>query len=222
MNAKDMVELNNDKRKLLTPENENIYSDMLIYLRFTTVPQKQMEELLLEILDHLLDAQKDEKNAYDIFGEDLKAYCDELIKSSEHQTTFEKGAVIGFAVSLLLAIQFGFDTLLSVMHVLFTDENTSNIAFSIPGTILSAFIFTAGTILTFSLLRRYSFTILASWKQKTMLMLSFCIPFGLSIFTNIYFKTQSYLSFNLTILQGTLVASSFYILYKLLYKTSRF
>ena len=39
-----------------------------------------MEELLLEILDHLLEAQEDGKTAHDIFGEDLKAYCDELIK----------------------------------------------------------------------------------------------------------------------------------------------
>ncbi|MDM5156408.1 DUF1048 domain-containing protein [Bacillus sp. DX1.1] len=219
MNAKDMVELNNKKRKLLTSENENIYGDMLIYLRFTSIPQEQMEELLLEILDHLLEAQKDGKNPYDIFGEDLKAYCDELIKSSEHQTTFEKGAVIGFAVSLLLAIQFGYDTF---THVLFSHANKSGIPFSIPGTILSAIILTAGAFLTFFLLRRYSFTILASWKQKIMLILSVFIPFGLSVFANIYFKTKPYLSYNLTVWQGALIAISFYILYKVLYKTSRF
>lgn len=32
MNAQDMIELNNKKRELLTPENEVAYSDMLVYL----------------------------------------------------------------------------------------------------------------------------------------------------------------------------------------------
>ena len=72
-----------------------------------------MEELLLEILDHLLEAQEDGKTAHDIFGEDLKAYCDELIKSSEHQNSFQQAAVIGFAVSLLLAVQM--DTIHSLL-----------------------------------------------------------------------------------------------------------
>ena len=44
MTEKEMVKLNNEKRELLTPENENTYGDMLIYLRFTSVPQKQMED----------------------------------------------------------------------------------------------------------------------------------------------------------------------------------
>ncbi|MED1116237.1 DUF1048 domain-containing protein [Bacillus paramycoides] len=222
MTEKEMVKLNNEKRKLLTPENEAAYGDMLIYLRFTSVPQRQMEELLLEILDHLLEAQEDGKNAHDVFGEDLKAYCDELINSSEHQNSFQKSAVIGFAVSLLLAIQFGYDTFTTLMQKLFTDTKNSGIPFSIPGTILSAIILTIGALITFSLLRRFSFTILVSWQQKVLLLLSVFMPFVLSVFSNVFFKTQPYLFYNLSIWQGALMTLSFYILYKFLYKTSKF
>ncbi|MCU7674609.1 DUF1048 domain-containing protein [Bacillus thuringiensis] len=222
MTEKEMVKLNNEKRKLLTAENEAAYGDMLIYLRFTSVPQKQMEELLLEILDHLLEAQEDGKNAHDIFGEDLKTYCDELISSSEHQNTLQQAAVIGFAVSLLLAVQIGYDTFTTLMQKLFSNTNTSGIPFSIPGTILSAIVLTIGAFITFSLFRRFSFTILVSWKQKALLLISVFIPFVLSIFTNVFFKTQPYLFYNLSILQGALVTLSFYILYKFLYKTSKF
>lgn len=199
MTEKEMVKLNNEKRKLLTPENEAAYGDMLIYLRFTSFPQKQMEELLLEILDHLLEAQEDDKNAHDIFGEDLKAYCDELINSSEHQNLFQQAAVIGFAVSLLLAIQIGYDTFTTLMQKLFTDTNHLGIPFSIPGTILSAIVLTIGSFITFSLFRRFSFTILVSWHQKVLLILSAFIPFVLSIFSNVFFKTQPYLFYNLSI-----------------------
>ena len=124
-----------------------------------------MEELLLEILDHLLEAQEDGKTAHDIFGEDLKAYCDELIKSSEHQNSFQQAAVIGFAVSLLLSVQIGYDTFTTLIQNYF-QINTSGIPFSIPGTILSAIVLTIGAVITFSLFRRFSFTILVSWKQK--------------------------------------------------------
>ncbi|HDR7435213.1 MULTISPECIES: DUF1129 family protein [Bacillus] len=222
MTEKEMVKLNNEKRNLLTAENEAAYGDMLIYLRLTNVPQKQMEELLLEILDHLLEAQEYGKNAHDIFGEDLKAYCDELINSSEHQNSFQQAAVIGFAVSLLLAIQIGFDTLTTLIQKLFSDTNTSRIPFSIPGTIVSATVLTIGAFITFSLFRRFSFTILVSWKQKALLLLSVFIPFVLSVFANVFFKTRPYLFYNLSIWQGALITISFYILYKFLYKTSKF
>ncbi|EMK2594770.1 MULTISPECIES: DUF1048 domain-containing protein [Bacillus] len=222
MTEKEMVQLNNKKRKLLTPENEAAYGDMLIYLRLTSVPQKQMEELLLEILDHLVEAQEDGKTAHDIFGEDLKAYCDELINSSEHQNSFQQAAVIGFAVSLLLAVQIGYDTFTTLMQKLFSNTNTSGIPFSIPGTILSAIVLTIGAFITFSLFRRFSFTILVSWKQKALLLLSVFIPFVLSVFANVFFKTKPYLFYNLSILQGALITLSFYILYKFLYKTSKF
>ncbi|EMA7396865.1 DUF1129 family protein [Bacillus cereus] len=222
MTEKEMVQLNNKKRKLLTPENEAAYGDMLIYLRLTSVPQKQMEELLLEILDHLLEAQEDGKTAHDIFGEDLKAYCDELINSSEHQNSFQQAAVIGFAVSLLLAVQIGYDTFTTLIQKLFSNTNTSGIPFSIPGTILSAIVLTIGAFITFSLFRRFSFTILVSWKQKALLLLSVFIPFVLSVFANVFFKTKPYLFYNLSILQGALITLSFYILYKFLYKTSKF
>ncbi|MCC2494834.1 DUF1129 family protein, partial [Bacillus cereus] len=219
MTEKEMVQLNNKKRKLLTPENEAAYGDMLIYLRLTSVPQKQMEELLLEILDHLLEAQEDGKTAHDIFGEDLKAYCDELINSSEHQNSFQQAAVIGFAVSLLLAVQIGYDTFTTLMQKLFSNTNTSGIPFSIPGTILSAIVLTIGAFITFSLFRRFSFTILVSWKQKALLLLSVFIPFVLSVFANVFFKTKPYLFYNLSILQGALITLSFYILYTFLYTT---
>ncbi|HFK1787871.1 TPA: DUF1129 family protein [Bacillus pacificus] len=222
MTEKEMVQLNNEKRKLLTAENEAAYGDMLIYLRLTSVPQKQMEELLLEILDHLLEAQEDGKTAHDIFGEDLKAYCDELIKSSEHQNPFQQAAVIGFAVSLLLSVQIGYDTFTTLIQKLFSNTNTSGIPFSIPGTILSAIVLAIGAFITFSLFRRFSFTIMVSWKQKVLLLLSVFIPFILSVFSNVFFKTRPYLFYNLSILQGALVTLSFYILYKFLYKTSKF
>ncbi|HDX9580189.1 TPA: DUF1129 family protein [Bacillus pseudomycoides] len=223
MKAKDMVELNNKKRDLLTAENEAAYGDMLVYLRLADVPEQQVEELLLEILEHLLEAQEDGKNAYDVFGEDLQSYCDELVSALPRQTMLEKFSFTGFMISLLLAIQFGIDTI-AALGFTFTKKQShlSGVPFSIPGTLLSVILITGGIFVILYLLKRDSFSQTMNWKKRITFGLAFSIPFCSSVFCNIYFKKQSYLSYTLPIWQGALLALFFYVSYKILYKTSRF
>ncbi len=71
---------------------------MLVYIRCSNVPERQSEELLLEILDHLHESQKEGENAYDVLGEDLPAYCDELIFALPQQPMFGKFSTIVFLV----------------------------------------------------------------------------------------------------------------------------
>lgn len=80
MKVQEMIRLNNEKRKLLTEENETAYGDMLVYIRSNSnKSEQQTEEVLLELLDHLLEAQKEGKSAWDVFGDELSCYCDEII-----------------------------------------------------------------------------------------------------------------------------------------------
>lgn len=86
MHAKDLIKENNEKRELLNEENREDYEEMLSYTRLTSKSEQQTEEILMELLDHLLVAQEEGKTAKDIFGEDLKAYCDELISELPKET----------------------------------------------------------------------------------------------------------------------------------------
>ncbi|MGE0991762.1 DUF1048 domain-containing protein, partial [Bacillus sp. GMa5/2] len=194
MNAQDMVELNNKKRELLTSENEAAYGDMLVYLRISNVPQQQMEELLLEILDHLIEAQAENKSAYDIFGNDLQSYCDELISALPTQTKLEKTSLIGFSISLLLVIQFGIDAIVSFFILTFgnTAEQLTPV-FSIPGTTLSVSIIILGILFILYLLKRYSFDQKMNWKRRILFGFAFATPFCSAVFLNIYFQKQPYL-----------------------------
>ncbi|HDR8366346.1 TPA: hypothetical protein QC268_004899, partial [Bacillus cereus] len=199
MNAQDMIELNNKKRELLTSENEIAYGDMLVYLRLSNVPEHQVEELLLEILDHLIEAQAENKNAYDIFGNDLQSYCDELIAALPAQTKLEKTSLIGFVISLLLAIQFGMDTLASLFIFLFEkDTDIISPPFSIPGTTLSISLIVLGILLILYLLKRYSFNKKINWKKRILFGFAFATPFCSAIFVNIYFRKQPYFIYHLT------------------------
>ncbi|WP_404332305.1 DUF1129 family protein [Mesobacillus maritimus] len=94
MNAKKLIEENNRKRECLTPENEAYYSDLLIYIRLQfTLSEQKSEEVLMELLDHLLDGQKAGKTAKDIFGDDPRGYAEEMI---EHLPKEEKRALIPY------------------------------------------------------------------------------------------------------------------------------
>ncbi|MGG8362400.1 DUF1129 family protein [Bacillus cereus] len=223
MNAQDMIELNNKKRELLTSENEAAYGDMLVYLRISNVPEQQMEELLLEILDHLIEAQAENKNAYDIFGDNLQSYCDELISALPTQTKLEKVSLIGFSISLLLAIQFGINAIISFFMFFFEKNNTlSSPPFSILGTTLSVSIIILGILFILYLLKRYSFNQKMNWKRRILFGFAFATPFCSAVFLNIYFQKQPYLIYHLNFWQNALIAILFFILYKLLYKKSNF
>lgn len=99
MNAKELIKENNDKRKLLSKENEAYYGDLMVYIRLhITISEQQTEELLMELLDHLIEAQRAGKSAEEVFGNNPKAYCDEMIK----QLPKEKGKNTAFFLVFLI------------------------------------------------------------------------------------------------------------------------
>ncbi len=58
-----------EKRKELTEENRKVYEDMLTYLRLSyNKSERETEEILLELLNHLLEAQKAGKSAEEILA----------------------------------------------------------------------------------------------------------------------------------------------------------
>ena len=100
MKATQLIEENNRKREQLTPENEKYYSDMLIYIRLQlTLSEQQSEEVLMEMLDHLLDGQNEGKLARDIFGDQPKGYADEIIQNLPKE---QKREVIPFIMGIVL------------------------------------------------------------------------------------------------------------------------
>ncbi|GKS81059.1 hypothetical protein LPAF129_07440 [Ligilactobacillus pabuli] len=72
---------NNQLRQKLTSENEEFYSNLLLYVRTRSFIQDQedIESKLLEILQDLLDAQSDNVSAEQYFGRNAKQVADELL-----------------------------------------------------------------------------------------------------------------------------------------------
>ena len=116
--AKQLIEMNNHRRTQLTPENEKFYSDFMIYIRLQlSLSEQQSEEILLEILDHLIEGQIDGKSIQDIFGNDPKEYADEIIR---HIPKEKKRKVVSFVSGIALNLLSYFLMTRGVLFFIFT------------------------------------------------------------------------------------------------------
>ncbi|MGG0720585.1 DUF1129 family protein [Robertmurraya massiliosenegalensis] len=110
MNVKMLIEENNRKRELLTPENEEYYSDLLVYIRLKfSLSEQQTEEVLMEMLDHLLDGQKEGKTGREIFGDHPKGFANEIIeqlpRTKKRELISFISGIIGNIVGWVLVIR---------------------------------------------------------------------------------------------------------------------
>src|SRR5699024_648295 len=126
MNTKEFIEMNNEKRKKLTEEYEAYYSDLLIYVRLKLeLSEHSTEEVLMEILDHLLEGQEAGKTATEIFGEDAIAYAESIIdelpkEKKRHVTSF----LIGIAATMVGPILIIRGLLLGILSRFTTVDET--------------------------------------------------------------------------------------------------
>jgi len=80
MNADELIEQINKRQEDLIKENKKYYEDILIYVRLSfDKSEQETEEILSEILDHILLAQEEGRSAVDVFGANPKEYLHELI-----------------------------------------------------------------------------------------------------------------------------------------------
>jgi len=139
MKANELIEQNNQNRELLTKENEKYYSKLLMYIRTKlSLSEQQSEEVLLEMLEHLIEGQEEGKSARDIFGDNPKGYADEII---EQLPSEEKRDMVKFIGQLAFNLMGWFLVVRGLSLILFSwFADVSDTVFIIP------------TIITFGLL----------------------------------------------------------------------
>lgn len=123
MKAKELARYNQEKRAQLSKENLQYYEDMLVYIRLSfNKSEQETEEILSELLDHLLEAQAEGKTARDIFGDDPKKYADSIVGELPKMVTKKR---ILLAVMGLLYF-FAASTFLSGAIALFFDGSSGS------------------------------------------------------------------------------------------------
>ncbi|WP_240335296.1 DUF1129 family protein [Paraliobacillus sediminis] len=121
MKATELIEENNQKRKQLNEENLFYYEEMLVYLRLSYQKSEQAtEEILTELLDHLLTAQDQGRTAEDVFGGNPKQYADEIVGELPKMLTKERFTFINIGIlSFLSAGIFATSTINLVLFYFF-------------------------------------------------------------------------------------------------------
>ena len=141
MKSKQLIEENNRKREQLSPQNDKYYSDMLIYIRLQlSLSEQQSEEVLMEMLDHLLDGQHEGKSAQDIFGDDPKRYADEIILNLPKE---QKREVIPFILRIVIDLVSWMLMIRGVVILVISQFNIGNVSTSVylfPTLFIFAFI----------------------------------------------------------------------------------
>ena len=116
-----LVKENNEKRKLLTEENEKYYDQLLIFIRsHLLLSERQSEEVLIEMLEHLLLAQSEGKNAIDVFGSNPKAYAQEIIEALPKE---KKNSIWKFGIEIL-GYLLGFFIITNALGKVFIKQDT--------------------------------------------------------------------------------------------------
>ncbi|QKY71189.1 DUF1129 family protein [Lentibacillus sp. CBA3610] len=138
MNTKDLIQLNNEKREQLTEENEKYYGDMLVYIRMNlNKSERYTEEVLLEMLEHLLQAQAEGKTARDVFGEDPKTYCQDIIEEIPSEKKTNRLPFILFIMMRLISIVGLTAGIVGFALYYFFDLGSGNISFPVvSGTLI--------------------------------------------------------------------------------------
>ncbi len=81
LTLKDKIATHYELSKQLEPEYDAVYTDMVVYIRTSSITAEDAEEIVNDILVMMLEAQARGDAPENVFGNDYQAFCDEMITS---------------------------------------------------------------------------------------------------------------------------------------------
>lgn len=78
----DLIRKNYELSKKLTPENDEVNTNIVCYLRTSGMDELEAEEIIQDILGMMLEAQKRGEKIEQVIGDDYRAFCDSVIEAA--------------------------------------------------------------------------------------------------------------------------------------------
>lgn len=104
---------NNGKDKLLSKENNLIMTDMIVYLRSSDLCDYDIEVIRRELFGMVYEAQLRNEPASQVFGEDYKGFCEDLMKNGRQKSLYEKFLEWAYIVVLGVGVLFAIEVIFS-------------------------------------------------------------------------------------------------------------
>lgn len=225
MKTKDIIEQNNLKREELTPDNLKVYEQVLMYLRCDlSISERVTEVTLMDLLDHLLEAQMHNVTTEEFFGNDPEQFAKDLvaeIPKESKRNMWMFGASILF---LLFAIFRGISGIADFIIVnLLHRDNAIYLGSELTANLITSLVIAAIIFGIFKYLQISAFKEDETRGHKIIiffvLWIVMVIPFLVSMFLPdlIHIGPVVHISWYVNISIGI----AFYLLYKLLFNASR-
>ncbi|MGK0577062.1 DUF1129 family protein [Macrococcus capreoli] len=227
MKTKDIIEQNNIKREELTPENLKVYEEVLMYLRCDlSLSERVTEVTLMDLLDHLLEAQMHDVTTEEFFGPDPKQFAKDLVeeipKESKRNIWMFTASIFCFLLALFRAISGIAD--LIIVYIL-KRKNITDIGGEFTGNLLKSTIICLIIFGVFKYMQSTAFIDLENEtkakKFKLFIIMWFVmvIPFLVSLFIHRIIHIGPMVEIPWYI--NFIIALVLYLLYKLLFNASR-
>lgn len=88
--SKELMKKNNEREKEILKENDEIYTNMIVYLRAADMTQYNQELVRQDIIEMILDGQQRGDNIEQVMGSSYKEICDEIMDAMPKRTKKEK------------------------------------------------------------------------------------------------------------------------------------
>ena len=95
--TKQLLEENNQREKELSPDNQKVLTDIVAYLRGSSTPILQQEQVRRDITEMLLEGEARGQSAQTIIGTNYQTFCDEILAELPRRSARER-TIYGLSV----------------------------------------------------------------------------------------------------------------------------
>lgn len=88
--TKMILHENNQLEKQLSKKSDEVYTNMIVYMRGSDISEYNQEKVRRDILDMIIEGEKRGDNIEEIIGNDYKDICDKIISVFPSKTIKEK------------------------------------------------------------------------------------------------------------------------------------
>ena len=141
--TKQLLEKNNQREKELSPDNQKVLTDIVAYLRGSSTPILQQEQVRRDITEMLLEGEARGQSAQTIIGTNYQAFCDEILaelpRHSARERTIYGLSVVSLSAAVLVVIWLGFSLFTAVIQGPFTLWLPVKLGLLLGGALIIAF-----------------------------------------------------------------------------------
>ena len=83
---KELLKKNNENEKNILEENDEIYTNMVVYLRGANISEYNQEKVREDLIAMIVDGQERGDDIQKVIGENYKEICDEIIAEIPKKT----------------------------------------------------------------------------------------------------------------------------------------